>query len=367
MKTVLVYKESLLNPSETFVAEQAGALTRYRAQFLALSRPERCLAFKGEPIYLNGGRQGAWPHFRVRLYRRTYFAPLFHRRVRRVNAALIHAHFAQDGLQMVGLSESLQIPLITTLHGADVTVRRDFASRYGKLWKRASLFICVSDFIRGEAIKAGFPAEKLRVHHIGSDLRKFHVSNAPRTPGLVLFVGRLVEKKGCEVLVRAMQRVQAEVPGASLVVIGDGPLRPALTAIAQELHLSCKFLGPQPPAEVSAWMRKASVFCAPSQRAANGDAEGLGMVFLEAQGSGLPVVSTLHGGIPEAVKQGVTGLLVPEADTHALGDALIEYLTHPELLAKHGAAGPSWVAQDFDLFKQTALLEEIYDEVTSAK
>jgi glycosyltransferase involved in cell wall biosynthesis len=362
MKTVVIYKEYLLNVSETFIAEQARALKRYQPKYVGLTRPDPSLAFEGDPLYLT---TGSWSDSRVKLYRRFPIAPLFHNRIRALSPDLIHAHFAADGLQMAPLSRRFHIPLIVTLHGFDVTVRQQFAPRYNQVWNQTSVFLCVSEFIRAKAMEAGFPAEKLKVHRIGIDLSKFHLPPAPRDPKLVLFVGRLVEKKGCRALLRAMAHAQTAVPGASLAIIGDGPLRSSLTTVAADLGLSCQFLGPQPPSQVNLWMQKAGIFCVPSQTAANGDSEGLGMVFLEAQACGLPVVSTLHGGIPEAVNQGQTGLLVPENDPDSLAEALITYLKDPALAARHGSNGRPWVAEAYDLFKQTAVLEDIYDSVLS--
>jgi glycosyltransferase involved in cell wall biosynthesis len=254
----------------------------------------------------------------------------------------------------------LNVPLIVTLHGYDVTVRQNFAARYTSLWKQVSLFLCVSDFIKHKAVEAGFPAKKLMVHHIGIDTSVFHPPTESRVSGLILFVGRLAEKKGCENLLRAMDIVRGTVSGASLVIIGNGPLRPTLQALASSLRLPCQFLGPQPPAKVQEWMQKASILCAPSQTAAGGDSEGLPIVLLEAMAVGLPVVSTFHAGIPEAVSHGQSGLLGPEGNIPALAKSLILYLESPELAAKHGAAGTVLVRKDFDLFRQTQKLEKIY-------
>ncbi len=113
-------------------------------------------------------------------------------------------------------------------------------------------------------------------------------------------------------------------------------------------------------------MQKASIFCAPSQQASNGDSEGLGMVFLEAQSCGLPVVSTVHGGIPEAVSQGETGLLVSPGDHEALANALLLYLDRPDLAAQHGAAGRQRVCKSFDTLKQAPILEQLYSEIVAA-
>jgi glycosyltransferase involved in cell wall biosynthesis len=362
MTSVIIYKECLLNASETFIAEQVGAFRRFRPKYVALTRPERCLSFEGERLYLNDG-VGRFARWRVGLYRRIPVAPLFHEQIRDLRACLIHAHFAQDGLQALRLSNRLSVPLIVTLHGADVTVRQNFPGRYRTLWDEASLFLCVSRFIRAKAIDAGFPPGKLVVHRIGIDSRKFLPSSAPKGCRVVLFVGRLVEKKGCEVLLRAMAIVCATVPDALLVIIGDGPLRHPLGALASALSIDATFLGTQAPADVHSWMQKATVFCVPSQRADNGDSEGLGMVFLEAQACGIPVVSTLHGGIPEAVENGETGLLAPEGNVQALAQALIAYLLDSELAERHGAAGRARVVREFDLHEQTACLEGIYESV----
>jgi glycosyltransferase involved in cell wall biosynthesis len=280
-------------------------------------------------------------------------------------ARLIHAHFAPDGTKGAKLAQRLGMPLIVTLHGYDITMYQDFVKRYSDLWKEAALFLCVSDFIRSKAIEAGFPSVKLKTHYIGIDTDAFRPAAPDRIPGLVLFVGRLVEKKGCEVLIRAMEHVVRRMPAAELCVIGDGPLRESLSTLSSQLKVPTRFLGALPATEVRLWMQKAAVFCAPSLTAANGDSEGFGMVFLEAQACGTPVVSSLHGGIPEAVSNSVTGTLTPEDDVPALAEAIEAYLASPQLGAQHGANGRAWVKDRYDLFNQTKLLEDIYDEVST--
>jgi glycosyltransferase involved in cell wall biosynthesis len=164
----------------------------------------------------------------------------------------------------------------------------------------------------------GYPQDKLQVHYIGTDVNRFKSSPQTRDSNLVLFVGRLVEKKGCEYLMRAMELVQIERPESKLVVIGDGPLRQSLECLARTTNIRCSFLGAQPSASVAEWLGRARVFCAPSVTAANGDSEGLGLVFAEAQATGTPVVSFKHGGVPEVVRDGDTGLLAAERDHQGL-------------------------------------------------
>ena len=110
-------------------------------------------------------------------------------------------------------------------------------------------------------------------------------------------------------------------------------------------------------------MSKASVFCTPSVVAKSGDAEGFGMVFAEAQAMGVPVASFATGGIPEAVEHGITGLLAPERDTNALAENIVTLLTDAPLWTRFSAAGRERVHKHFDLAKQTAKLEQIYQQV----
>jgi colanic acid/amylovoran biosynthesis glycosyltransferase len=361
MRKVLIFKETLLQPSETFVLAQMEALSVYAPTLVGLERARPSLALEQVPLLLSDSGT-AISDFRSKLYRRTGIAPVFHRRAKRLLPDLVHAHFASGGRSALPLARALRVPLVVTLHGNDVTARGQHPDRYRRLGEDASLFICVSEFIRDRALEAGFPSQKLVVHYIGIDRGLFSPSISPVTSQGVLFVGRLVEKKGCEYLVRAMELVQRAHPQCELTVIGDGPLRTSLEALAKDLNLRCQFRGIQSAAAVREALRKARIFCVPSLTAADGDSEGLGMVFAEAQAMGVPVVSTMHGGIPEVVVDRVTGLLTPERDHQALADALSVLLVDDGLWQQFHHAAPRHIEQRFDLQAQTALLEDIYTE-----
>jgi glycosyltransferase involved in cell wall biosynthesis len=196
MSRVLVFKETLLPPSETFVLSQMTALRRYQAQLCGLEKSQPSLPVNNDVILL-ADRPAAFAQLRAKLYRRTGIAPLFHSRARRFRPDLVHAHFASGGLSAIPLVRSLGVPLIVTLHGADITVRDACSDRYRHLAESAARVICVSKFIRDRALEAGLPAEKLIVHYIGIDRELFASSGIPVDTRKVLFVGRLVEKKGC--------------------------------------------------------------------------------------------------------------------------------------------------------------------------
>jgi glycosyltransferase involved in cell wall biosynthesis len=176
-------------------------------------------------------------------------------------------------------------------------------------------------------------------------------------------VGRLVEKKGCEYLIRAMQMVQRDDPAVRLVVIGDGPLRDSLESLANSLLVRAEFIGIQVADSVSRWMNKARVLCVPTVRAANGDMDGCCMVFLEAHAMGLPVVAFNTGGTPEAVLHGQTGLLVTERDCDALADAIHQVVNDRLMWEQFSQAARLRVEHRFNLSTQNKRLEEIYNQL----
>jgi colanic acid/amylovoran biosynthesis glycosyltransferase len=366
MPKVLVFKETLLQPSETFILAQVRTLSKYEPILAGLERTHPSLPLPQEPLLLSD-RGPSISDLRSKLYRRSGLAPVFHYRAKRSFPDLVHAHFASGGRTALPLARALGVPLVVTFHGADVTVRGRQTDRYKRLGEQASLFLCVSRFIRDRALEAGFPAHKLLVHYIGIDRELFSPSTSPGAPQGILFVGRLVEKKGCEYLLRAMQLVQQAHPGSELTVIGDGPLRSSLEALAHQLKIRCQFRGTQPSDTIREALRKAKIFCVPSVTAANGDSEGLATVLAEALATGVPVVSTTHGGIPEIVVSGVTGLLAPERDHEALADALSLLLADKELWQHFHHAALRHMEEHFDLKKQTALLENIYNGVVARK
>ncbi|HBQ5893185.1 TPA: glycosyltransferase, partial [Klebsiella variicola subsp. variicola] len=144
---------------------------------------------------------------------------------------------------------------------------------------------------------------------------------------IILHVARLVEKKGTATLISAMRNISRNFPEYKLVIIGEGPLQVQLLEQAKGLNLenNISFLGAKSHVEVMQWMRKASLLVLPSITAKNGDAEGLGMVLLEAAATGVPLIGTNHGGIPEVIKDSINGYLVNEKDADMLQDR-ISYL-----------------------------------------
>jgi colanic acid/amylovoran biosynthesis glycosyltransferase len=374
MNTVLVFAERMLPSTQTFIPLQVNELQRYSAQYVGLIPAERNFALPHEPILLTKDRS-RFSRCRRELYRWRGVAPRFHTSVQRVGSQLIHAHFAEGASPALFMSDRLNLPLILHLRGGaelmpDNELRRQlfewpFLAYRRRLWQRASLFLCVSNYIREKAIRAGFPQEKVVVQYTGMNCPAFTPSLpvSEKDPNLVLYVGRLVPYKGCDYLLRAMQIVQQHRPEARLVVIGDGLFRAELERLNRELGIGATFLGEQTQPTIRTWLERARVFCGPSVTLEDGMSEAFGNVFSESQCMGVPVVSFRHGGIPETMREGITGLLASERDFTLLAAHLRRYLEDDAFWMQSREEGMRWVRQQFDVRLQTAKLEAIYDGV----
>lgn len=372
MQRVLVYRNELLPPSETFVAAQAGALRRFSAGFAGLRHVPGGIPLDPGNVATLTPADALADKLHRRFFMQTGVAPLFVRALREQNPALIHAHFAVDAAIALPLQKRLDVPLVVSLHGYDVTSTdeamshfapgRAYLRRKKELHARASIFLCVSEHIRGKALEHGFPEEKLRNHAIGVDLAGFHPDpGVPREP-IVLFVGRLIEKKGCTHLISAMAVVQERHPDAQLVIVGDGPLRSALKSQADASLSHCTFAGSQPSSAVRSLMRRATLLAAPSIVASSGDTEGLPIVLCEAQAMALAIAGFRGPGTSEAVVEDETARLVDPGDHRALADAISAVLADSALAARLGANGRRRVELFFNLATQTELLERTYLE-----
>jgi colanic acid/amylovoran biosynthesis glycosyltransferase len=377
MDRVIVFTESIMPSTCHYIPAQVNQLHRFAPTYAGLVPAQKNLELDRAPILLRSDRSATSKMARE-IYRWTGTGTSFHAPLRSVEARLIHAHFAEGGPPAVFLSKKLNLPLILHLHGGaelmtDANLRGKlfewpFLAYRRRLWKRASLFLCVSEYVRGHALRAGFPREKTHVHLHGLDCKAFTPSLpvAEKNPSLVLYVGRLVPYKGCDYLIRAMQLVQRDRPGSRLVIVGDGSSRRDLEDLARSTAIDCTFLGELKPAEVRSWLEKARVFCAASVTTPDGQSEAFGVVFLEAQAMGVPVVSFRHGGIPETMREGVTGLLAEERDVKGLAERVLRYLGDDKFWSQSREEGMRWVRSNFDNGVQTAKLEEIYRRVITS-
>jgi glycosyltransferase involved in cell wall biosynthesis len=289
------------------------------------------------------------------------------RHCRRHRYDVIHVHWPMP-LALLGWAAQQgggqRVPLVSTFYGVELRwVKGSLrALKWLVRWaaRRSDRVVAISTYTAAELRElADVPIEVIP-----------YTTSLPEPPALprtgggvatVLFVGRLVERKGVPVLIEAMSLL----PGGGSVrleIVGEGPERPTLEAAAQRLGIAdrIEFRGKVSSAELQAAYARASAFVLPSIFDARGDTEGLGVVALEAMNYGTPVVASRIGGIPDIVEDGVTGVLVPPGDAAALAAALRRVLDEPGLARKLGEAGRRRLHEQFSWEAITARWEAVY-------
>jgi colanic acid/amylovoran biosynthesis glycosyltransferase len=256
--------------------------------------------------------------------------------------------------------------LVTTFHGNDLSAYiQKNPKAYTRLFANGDLFLPISEQTKQKLQMLGCDPKKTAIHRMGVRMERFEYT--PREiikgePTTILTIGRLVEKKGHEYAIRAFAKVAATRKGIRYLIVGDGPQRSLLETLAAELGVKdrIEFLGEINQDEAAELYRKSHIFLLPSVTAADGDQEGVPVVLMEAQATGLPVISTKHAGIPEVVEDGKTGYLVEEKDIDALAEKLEYLLEHPEQWPKMGEAGRKLVEEKYDSKKLNKELAGIY-------
>lgn len=377
MNKVLVFRSVALARSETFIRTQLLALRRWQGVLVAEREAEGGIALDGLPVCRLSPRvplKLRQLRRRVPIWRDTPWAADV-ALLRAQNAQLMHVHFGTDALEAAPLARALGLPMLVTLHGFDVNIApawwesgaggrlmRRYPERLRHIARQPGVgFLAVSQAVRHSAIHFGLPADRISVSPIGVDMQRIQPGPLPLAarPRRVLYVGRLVEKKGADLLLQAL--ADPRLAGVEAVLVGEGPLLPALQAQAMALRLNVQFLGAQPHAAVLAQMAQARVYCLPSITAENGDAEGLNTTVMEAQAAGLPVVTSARASTTEGMIDGATGIAFAERDVPALVTALAKVLNDDALAQAMADAGPRFVAEHFDVLRCAQRLETLYD------
>jgi colanic acid/amylovoran biosynthesis glycosyltransferase len=280
----------------------------------------------------------------------------------------VHAHFGANG-RRAALVRGLGLlagPLVTSFHGVDITryPGQHGADVYAPLFRSGELFLPISARWNDQLVALGCPRDRIVVHRMGVDCRRFVERGAAgqRTRVRLLTVARLVEKKGIADALRALSRLLRSGQRVEYAVAGDGPLRSPLEALARELALgpAVRFLGPVDHGGLPRLLAESDVFVAPSVSAGDGDEEGIPVSIMEAMAVGLPVVATTHSAIPELVEDGVSGWLAPERAVAALADRIGRLVGDPALRAAMGRAGAARVRAEFDVERLNDRLVALY-------
>lgn len=287
---------------------------------------------------------------------------------------IIHCHYGRNGIRGFMLKEigALQGKLVTVFHGFDISnyLNKHGEGIYKRLFERGDLFQPISEHWKRRLLELGCNDNKIVVHRMGIDCTKFSFRPPEPHPGRpihILTIARLVEKKGVEYAIRAVAQVGQIRSNIQYQIVGDGPLREDFAALIDQLGIGDKIqlLGWKQQSEVLDLLAKADILLAPSVTSRTGDREGIPVTLMEAMARGLPVVSTLHSGIPELIQDGISGFLVPERDVDSLAEKLSYLIGNPEIWSAMGHAGRAYVEKHYNIKKLNDRLVEIYSELIS--
>ena len=376
MKTVVQYCATFLKPEMLHIYRQITGLEKFRTVVFAQKR-ENAEQFPFADVVLIPKPR---THFARRIWQkqiRRVPVQIYRSEVRRitrelqrVDAALLHIYFGHIAVHLLPLIEAKPLPVVVSFHGADVMVDMDrpsFQAATREMLKRVDLVLVRSESLLQRLCTLGCDREKIRVHRTGIPLDRFRF--AQRTPpenGAWSFLQacRLIEKKGLHTSLRAFARFAQTFPAATFTIAGEGPMLDELKRSANELGIAGKvrFAGFATQEELQRLLYEAHFFLHPSELGHDGNQEGVPNSMLEAMATGLPPLSTIHGGIPEAVENGVSGFLVNEGDAGALSDAMLRLAGDAELYKKISANAANAVASKFDLHAQARALEGFYEE-----
>lgn len=377
-KRVIIFKRKLLAVSETFIRDQAIALKDSKAWLpILLARKKdkngidipsvqqvyapMKLSFLEDLFYLFN-----WPFLGLR------------KKLKTLQPDILHIHFGTQAVKFWPTFKTLNIPTLVTLHGTDINLYKEYwhsgkKGLAGRFYPERLLtmarhpnvhILAVSEAIKKRAIEYGIPENKITVSYIGTDTSRFKPSTTPigQRDNKILFVGRFIENKGPDLLIRAFTAVQKKIPDAQLVMIGEGPLKQSCTNLANELQVNVNFLGAQSSSEIARQLDTSKAFCLPSITILNGASEGFGIVLLEAMASGVPCITSARGGAGEAVVNNETGICFAERDTAALANGLITILSNNELAERFSVEGIKRVQALFDNKITSQHLTDIYDK-----
>jgi colanic acid/amylovoran biosynthesis glycosyltransferase len=358
-----IYRQvTSLQRTETFV------ITRFRNNADRYPFPDIELLGKPRLNPLERGRLKYLSHAPALIYRGEF--DLLRRILIRRDPDLMHIYFGNTGVHLLPLIERWDRPCVVSFHGMDVQRRkteRGYEANLRKLLFLLPLVLVRSKSIADRLVDLGCDPEKIRLNRTGIPLQGFRfVAREIPTRGAwrIVQACRLVPKKGLGTALHAFAGFLKSFPNAKFQIAGDGPLLSELQTLVRQLNLreSVSFLGFLAESELRQLYEQSHIFMHPSELPPDLNQEGIPNSMLEAMATGLPVVATRHGGIPEAVTDGLNGLLVSEHDIDALTTSLLTIASDPSRWKSLGVSASQTVATEFAQPRQIASLESAYFE-----
>jgi len=377
---VACYCATFLKPEMLHIYRQITSLTRVSPLVIAQKREEaERYPFDGITVV---GKPAL--HFARRFWFKQVRAAPWQISKREVNALvgvlenaqaqLLHIYFGHIAAHLLPLIRAWEKPSVVSFHGADVMVDLEkpaYRAATKQMLAAVRLVLVRSESLGRALVEIGCSPQKIRIQRTGIPVDEipFRARAWPRA-GAWKFVQacRLIEKKGLKTSLLVFTEFAKRYPQATFAIAGEGPLRGDLEARARGLGIGDKvsFPGFVSQAQLRELFYGSHIFLHPSERGADGNQEGVPNSMLEAMASGLAVFATEHGGIPEAIEHGKSGMLVKENDDEALARALLDAVAHPDQLTAIARNGADSVRQKFEQREQTRKLEDYYFEAMAS-
>ena len=371
---VVHYCATFLKPEMLHIYRQITGIQRFSSHVIAQKR-EQADRFPFSPITLLPKPSTHWLRRiwqkqilkrPITIYRSE--AVRIAEELRRVKADLLHVYFGHIGVHLLPLIENCPVPVVLSFHGADVSVDMGTAAHreaMQQVLSKVTLVLARSQSLVAGLVELGCPQEKIRVHRTGIPMGElpFRERRAPADGEWRLVQAcRLIPKKGIRTTLRAYAEFLKAHPKATLKIAGEGPMLGELQALSRELGLKVEFPGFLSQTALRELFLESHLFLHPSRIGEDGNQEGVPNAMLEAMATGMPIVATRHGGIPEAVEDDVSGILVQEGDWESLASRMLDLARDPAAFSAMSRATQVAVEEKFEQAGQIRALEEFYSE-----
>jgi glycosyltransferase involved in cell wall biosynthesis len=381
---ILHYREVFSELSETFIYDYVKELERQGTKNFVLTRERKNIADRPFKKIIEIKIPGQW---NVERNVRGFFGKLrgqetgihiwpqmrknIKRKILEIEPDIIHAHFGPEGVVVGKVAHELNIPLVVSFYGHDISrsvLSSFWRSRYRKLLRHQNCIVIVlSEQMKAKVKEIGFPQNRIEIVHLSRDLTQFNLKHIPSNVQKFVSVGRLTPKKGHFDTINAFEKLLEAGYNIKLEIIGDGELRNNLQEYIQEkeVQAAVKLLGPLPNKEVITKLKEADAFILCSKTAPDGDKEGTPTVLVEAQAVGLPCISTFHAGIPEMIPEDNHFFLAQEGNVQQIAER-VERLIHCDKnkIEEISKAGRKKIDEDYKLSREVEKLRKLYNNLS---
>jgi colanic acid/amylovoran biosynthesis glycosyltransferase len=373
---ILVFNQSFFPLSETFVHRQVVGLSRYHHVTMLTYRYENedkfpidvkkelLAPYQGLPdkLITKALRVVAGQGYKLSFQNRSRVSGL----LKSGKIDVIHAHFGPSGIEMLPVAQKLGIPMVVSFHGIDAAPamlgNKEYADKIQEVIGYAKAVIIVSPHFIDTLNLSRF-SHKVHLIPYGTDEQKFVPAETPGRDTIVIqHVGRLVAKKGVPDLITAFGALCSRYHNLELRIVGDGPEMPVCRDLVDQLNLGDKvsLLGSKSHEIVVEQMKDADIYVLNSRTDDKGDMEGLPNSILEAMSMEKPVISTYHAGIPQAIQDGVNGLLVKERDNEGLAAALEKLIQDGDMRRRLGFEARKTIVANFSANSMETKIQSVF-------